>query len=88
MNGGRRDLGALVDPGQVASEAADGHHPSARDGAAGRHGALQRPRQRRGDGHELDVAGVEIVNEPWQQPRGIGKIVAEQAPQPQVVVET
>ena len=84
---GRRHLGARVDPGEIAREPADGCHPMAGDGAASGPVAVQRPRERRGRRHVVAVAGVEILHEPRQLASGIVELVAEQAPQPQIVIE-
>jgi hypothetical protein len=82
-----RYLGPQVDPGQVASEPADDHHPVGWHDTPDWHLALERPRERRLDRHEFGALLAEIGHEPWQEPVRVSELVTERAAELEVLVE-
>jgi hypothetical protein len=84
---GWRDLAPRIDPDQIAGKAAHDQQPHRRHDASRWNVWLKRPRERKLDRHELRVGGLEVDGEAWQQPGGLVELVAEGAPQPQVVLD-
>ena len=85
---GRRDLGARVDPGEVAREPADDQQPHRRHDAAGRHVTVPAPtRAPASIGHDLGADSVEVRDEPRQQAGVLVELEPERASQPQVVID-
>ena len=81
----RRHLGAGIDAGQVAGEAAGDRHPARRDAGGRVDAGSLRPGQRRGDGDGGQALGLQERHQPGQLAMVFGQVVAQAVAQPQVV---